>query len=372
MANCTEGQLKYFKDLCEQKSLTPPAECAEWSKEQMSSIIQKTLAYRPKVKASAKQIELICSISERLELEKPSDEILSKLTGGKKGTASELIEQLLQQEEETAHLLPISKEQSAYIADMYACPDVAVSEIGIPDRISTSETLWRKPNKDEILMAISSLKRGEANKFINKYRVPFFDWKKTRISDKQISLIRTLEKYMEKLNGARTRTEEYATIEGKRIVTHTRTNEMEVTAYEKLDDVAIMQFNKANASKYIEQLQYELGNKQLTASTFDKDEEFTFEFLRNPIDDVAAQAEAYEDIVHRLYAMIGQVAEDEVLNDTKGDAFKQLIELILEMQVAAEETILSICDGCKFAANIVASVLTPNNESSDSFLASLV
>ena len=119
----TEGQIKFYIDLCNQKSVDINPEHTNWTIQEMSEEINKLLKMKKVVRASQKQIDTIVKLSQQLGMPEPNTDALAKLPIDK---ASQLIEKLIART--NADNKPTEK-QLQMLADMFKCPDVIITDL---------------------------------------------------------------------------------------------------------------------------------------------------------------------------------------------------------------------------------------------------
>lgn len=203
----TEGQIKYYIDLCEQRRLTPSA--SSFTKKEMNVEIQRLLATPKFIPIKDGQAARITDLCNQMSMPLPD---FNTLSGAYDGSASKMIQSLIELSKKVK--LPITEKQMILIQNMQLCPDVY-------------ETLT-----DE---EIANLSKNDAHEYISKFNAKYLEWKKTRLSPAQFQLIETLT---------------------------------ERTGH-KLEYSAIMTLDTSAATKFIEQIQRELKDEALTAPTLE-------------------------------------------------------------------------------------------------------
>lgn len=71
-----------------------------------------------------------------------TNELIKKLTGGKDGSASKLIEQLLDRKRKMGNLLPPTEAQIKFLVDMFLCPDIPFEEFDIKKKRKISDDTY--------------------------------------------------------------------------------------------------------------------------------------------------------------------------------------------------------------------------------------
>jgi hypothetical protein len=250
------GQMKFYNDLCIQKQVMVDEACV--TAVGVSDAIKHLMTMPTFKPLSEKQVSKITEYCTELGMPLPD---FSKLSGAFDGSGSKFIGQLIEMSKNK--IKPASDAQKEFILQMSVCPDC-----------------------EDITDRIDSIDSKSASEFITVNRVKYFEWKNTRLSPAQMNLIVSLT---------------------------------ERTGGEPLSLTQIIQFDKPFASKYIEQLQRELKDKSLIATTLEPE----FECLDNK--DVT---EEIRDLVHRMYATVGQEVEDEFLETLNFDKLKDLCGLL--------------------------------------------
>ncbi len=358
--SATPNQIKFYIDLCAQKSVEVDPEHTEWSIQEMSSKINELLAMKRIIFASEKQIETIVRLSEQLNMPKPNTDMLKNLPIDK---ASQLIEKLIKQTNKSDKP---SEKQLQMLADMMKCPDVDFTEL-IPVhptyikeldefRVLYKRALANKSKKvtsngvtitiEELQDAIishqnkinetiinydlSTLTRKQVGDFIQDNSEKFYAWRDSRPSQAQKDFIRTLQERLSKIESWAVNMDEiHANIDGSPtydVVTPVK-DELILTGEHILTDDELNLFNKEQASQLIDMLQKELRNAE-NYSTQEKEIDDTIG--RNLLDLTKAnekEIERLESMIHSLYATLGQEADEEFMEQSNiAEPLKDLIE----------------------------------------------
>lgn len=357
----TENQIKFYKDLCNQKSVDINPHHTEWTIQEMSEEINKLLKMKKVVRASQKQIDTIVKLSQQLGMPEPNVDVISKLPIDK---ASDMIEKLIART--NADDKPTEK-QLQMLADMFKCPDVIITDL-IPvhptlirelDELTvlhkkalnnkTKTTTYNnkkitlKEIQDEIVKTkkhiektivnfdLSQLTKKEVSDFIQDYSEVFYAWRDSRCTQAQKEFIRTLQERLATINNWSINMNEIpAGIDGKPLyeINSPVKDEVILTGEHLLTDDELEQFSKDQASQLIDMLQKELRNKELDKVS-DNEPEIDDNIARSLVDITKANEKEQERIynmIHSLYAVLGQEAEEEVLAAT--DLTKPLTDLI--------------------------------------------
>lgn len=357
----TEGQIKFYIDLCNQKSVDINPHHTEWTVNQMSEEINKLLSMKKVVLASQKQIDTIVKLSQQLGMPEPNVDALAKLPINK---ASEMIELLIKKTNQSDK--PTEK-QLQMLADMFKCPDVIITDL-IPvhptlikelDELTvahkkalenkTKKTVYNgevttlKEIQDQIVKTksdiekfivnfdLSTLTKQEVGNFIQDYSEVFYAWRDSRCSPAQKEFIRTLQQRLATINGWSVNIDEIpANIDGSPMydINTPVKDEVILTGEHILTDDELEQFSKDQASQLIDMLQKELRNKELDKVS-DNEPEIDDNIARSLVDITKANEKEQEKIhnmIHSLYAVLGQEADEEILTAT--DLTKPLTDLI--------------------------------------------
>lgn len=339
----TAGQIKYYNDLCKQRNIQPkPA--SSFNFDTMSAEIQRLMSFYP---ASASQIKLINDkvanlkaiinnmnfTDEQVEafrLNKTNvvsiiiagiidgnlnlDPIISKLNGGKDGTASKLIESLIGVEKQFSDVQMPTESQIEILVNMFFCPDVPFESIGVFRKIDLGNGLWRKPSPDEFAKSLKeNLNKAIASKFIDDNRGAFYEWKKTRIRPEQMRYIMELESRMGSQSPTTEINEAY-TLGGDVITIGKHKREyIKGEEYVPLTQEQLIQMSIEQASEFIDQLKAEINRRE--GSSF-IEPEIDYNELRtssNTQEAIDIEYKAFEDLMFRLEAVAGYA--DEELHD---------------------------------------------------------
>lgn len=314
-------QIQYYKDLCEQKRQVPK-DISTWTSQELAKEIEVLKSFYP---ASQAQLDRIKKrIGELIDAGQnyvmPSDTALGKLTGGREGTASKFIEQLDAEYAKLSSILPPTEKQIEFLVSMFLCPDIPFEEFNISRRIELGDGLWRRPTPEEFADEIKKkMKKNEASKFIDMHRGTFHNWKNTRIQPNQIEYIRTLEQRMQNID--KPTVVEFSVDQDGNIIqvqkqVSDKSKNWNPKAYTPIDEMELLQMSKDDASKYIDQLKFELANKELTNFGEQSDETLTLEHLRivkNESDIKAKEFTSLQELMFKLEAIAG--LNDEELHD---------------------------------------------------------
>lgn len=325
------GQIKFYTDLCTQRSLKP-LDLSSMSFEDADKFIKKLLS-QPSVRLAApSQIELIVRKIDALNKKgvkiSVTQDQLSKLTGGVGGSADKWIKRLIELEKENnlnSGDIPTDK-QIEFLVSMFFCPDVAFEEHNISRRINLENGMWRQPTPLEFAQEIVlNMDKQQCNKFIDKYRGTFYTWKKTRISEGQMNHIRTLESRLSTMTSSKS-VEMSIDDEGNLVEVTSGKSEVAVTAYDPLSDAQLLQFSREDASNYIDMLKSELERKELYRFGEVADDSMTFEEIRQAHTLVDQHEELYEELKNLMFKLesVAGYADDELENSAISDVLDEV------------------------------------------------
>ncbi len=312
-----DGQIKYLTDLRIRFGISTD-DVLSLSTQQAYEEISE-LSKRP-APASASQLEKINTIIGELTTAgmriNISQEKMSTLTGGKDGTASQLITFLLSKRQEAGVTSPASTAQIDTIASWFLCPDIPFENLEITKKVSMpdiSPTAWRLMTPEEFVAELTAkLNREQASKFIDDNRASYYQWKKTRITDSQVKYIRQLDERMANIESQAEVT--FAVdMEGNLVeVSTAKKNTYNPRAHEPLTDIQIGQLSYQEASTLIDQMKSELSERRSSISTDDSQQ-------------------TLEDKVHAFSERTGTgIAKTE--NDARSREYAKLTDLIFKLE----------------------------------------
>lgn len=280
----SDAQCKIYVKLCTEKrvQLNPKYRSFDGRKGgEMDKEIQNLIKL-PTIKLPSEgQVKMLTELCERNNWDIPA---YAHLTGGRDGSMSGLIAELVLLEKEMIKLAPLTEKQAETILEMYFCVDVDFSDLheqyGIVYTGSTNngKLLWTRPSQETIASTLTELVTFQmASNFIYKYQLEFFKWTKNRCSASQMDKIRRLQ---------------------------------EQCKMQPMEEYQLMQFDKKTADMYITNLN--LVRRDADIVKFRQEE--CVEDI-NRCNTVAKAVE--EDIVRKdnllysLYAMCGMSGRDE-------------------------------------------------------------
>jgi hypothetical protein len=289
----SQSQISTYLRECKRKGVAPE-NISGWTYDKMYARLGElftmgNLATQP-------QMELIMSIRERFMQIMPQhihEEIFAKYGALHKLTfdqAREVIDELRQIETRVREWLPASENQVKRIVEMYLCPDVDFTYIGIELYIDLGEqeirtrtphsflpngepSKWndhvevhrvkRRMTVEELTARVANISAQDATDFIRRFDDEYKEWRRTRIRPSQIEFIRSLEKQMSVFDKPKVVSFEpvqngdapdIASI----IMNHNRQNrEVESFTYEPIAYELLIQFTPEQADEYIDQIRNE-------------------------------------------------------------------------------------------------------------------
>lgn len=295
----SENQKKFYFDLCERKRIAPK-NINGFTFDQLRKEIEE-LQMRPDP-ASERQIAKIKELQDEIiklggDLKPIGDDVIARLTGGRDGNASALIQKLFDMRTKMNVIAPPTDAQLQIMVEWYLCPDVPFEEfsseevfamehganenqsrtitISIKRRVELGGGLWRHMTPNEFAEALKkSMTKKQASKFIDDYRGVFYDWKKTRITQPQINYIRELE--LRLANVETPRAVEFAIVDGEmQQITNNSVDydgDWNPMAYEPMDELVLMQMSADDATNWINQLKSEVGRRNAYESMYNEEE----------------------------------------------------------------------------------------------------
>ena len=344
------GQIKFYLDLCTQKNeVSQPTE--SFTFDTMSAEIDRLMKIS---KPSQKQVDIIRekvqslnALDATLELDRAAykriigvcpEELLNQfntyiynnalntniimtsndvmnLSGGREGTASKLIEILINLEKAHADSLPPEESHIKSMLSMFLYPDANFEDFNISRKIDLGEGLWRKPTPQEFVDSIlANMSKREALTFLDTHRGGFYEWKSTRIRPEQLRYIMQLEKQMGD-DSKLSKVENAVMLDGSTVQVPAETREnIKGSAYTQHTEEQLLQFTVEQASKFIDQLKAEIGRK----SEFSITEEYQqYDLLRksqNSVEAIDIEFKAFQNIMFSLEAIAGY--EDDELHQS--------------------------------------------------------
>jgi hypothetical protein len=313
----SDKRIKFYLDLCTQKEV-PPQNYTKMTNEELSAEIDRLYGLRSKAQLDLikQKITQLQELGVQINLPKP--EVMNNLTGGKGGTASSLINQLIEIENEHNSKLPPLDVQIKKLKDMFLVLEVPYEDYGIKRKVPYEEMgdgYWRWVTPEEFdAQCKELLTKSEAQSLIERfYYSTYAEWRKTRLSQRKADMIRTLEGYLfDKPNS-----DWYLDLCGNLVERHDFTRRKTLKEqyipnnFTPLDEFQLQMFSDETADKYIEMLKEE--NKRSFGYTFQQsDDSKTFEKLRKvkEADLNNERFRIFQEIMFSLEAKAGYDDED--------------------------------------------------------------
>lgn len=342
--------MKFAKDLYRTHKLNDDAlDTMTW--QEVKAEVDRLQAL-PQPMSPAQEETLFKVLGELTELGCPVEipsAVMKQLTGGREGSASQLIEKLFAKRFEAQQNAPLSDAQADILITWFLCPDIPFENFNIVKKAmlpEISEVAWRFITCDEFKEQLrENMTRSQASQFIDEYRGVYFDWKKTRCSTQQKNYIRQLEERMANLSSPRK--VEYAIVDGKveQVVTRQQ-REYNPQAYTALSDFDLEQMSYDDASRFIDQLKSELARPKRSTLPNTNDQQLLEEkhnkFSERTGNGRAHDKETYRirehrklsDFIFRLEAVVNYTNEDlhetmhELMVEGVGDVTKASDDLL--------------------------------------------
>lgn len=360
-----DAQYKFYTDLCKRKRV-PVNPRESFTKQTISQVID-ALQTQPDM-ISDRQLEKVASLYVELDALKVSfkrftETELHTFSGGNGGKASRYIDHLMKKLNEAKANAPLTEEQLNVLVPWMLCPAVPFESITIPREegskvIELSRTKatgrthawssdapqqveWTLLTPDEFAEQLQAkLTKADATYVIDQYRGLYYDWRKTRITQNQINHVRKIEQRMADMYTPKQVETAYDWETGEEITiktvdSHVDRGESQYVGYTPIAEHELLQLSVQEASKYIDQLTWELEclkNGKMRQDAFGDDPEQTVnpdnqyitekhsKFNERNHTGLAtkdtkdlAEFTAFSDMLFALEAMRGH--KDEVLHD---------------------------------------------------------
>lgn len=280
----SDSQIKMYTKLCVEKrvQMNPLYRSFDGRKGgAMDKAIQELIKL-PTIKAPSEgQITMLQDLCLRNEWTIPE---YHHLTGGRDGSFSKMLGELMNLEKELRSVQPPTEKQIETILNMYFCPDVDMSDlhedyaVKYSQASSTGKVIWTRPSQETVAETVASLVTyQEASAFIYKFQLEFYKWTNTRCTAGQMDKMRRLQ---------------------------------EQCKMQPMEDYQLMQFDKEGADRYINNMNMVRRDADLV--------KFPQEALVEDIDRCNTQIKAIEkdretkdNILYSLYAMMGMSGSEE-------------------------------------------------------------
>lgn len=327
------AQINFYADLCIQRSITPK----DTSKMSYEDLDMEIKALRNSYPASESQkikiIELIKQLqSVGINIKSYDESMLNKLTGGRNGTASTLIESLIKLLSENTDKMKPTNKQLETIVSWFYCPDIPFEDYNVSRKVpvehlesyssdlpyeeQTAQQLWRKPTPQEFAsLIIDKFNKADASQFIDKYRGAFFEWKRSRCTSKQKNFIRELEARFCVTHQLKEITFSIdASGNIQQTVINKPQHEYNPQGYQPLSDEELNMMSVDDASKYIDIINAEFKDKSLYQYNESPDERLeTTRQAKNKKDAEITEFNNLNDLMYAFEALAGY--DDEELHE---------------------------------------------------------
>lgn len=312
----SEGSIKFYLDLCAQKNVTPDSTIGLTAVQ----IDEKIKAVKSFFPASEAQLALIDTKIAGLQTAGVAinlgEELKSKLTGGKNGTASNLINDLIGIETKAGITATPTDSQIQFLVNMYLCPDCGFEEYGVNRRVQLEGTAWRMPTPDEFANDIKSkMSKSDASKFIDSNRPAFFTWKNSRVKPGQLSYIQQLEARL--ADTSKVHAKEFSIGANGVISEVTRatdkSKDWSPAGYTPLTEIQLAMFSMDDASQYIDLLKKDIARKDSTPQEAEISDERGAQTVEEAI---RADFDKLDGLMYTLESIAGY-SDDELHSSVK-------------------------------------------------------
>lgn len=321
---------------------TTPEEIALLSFKQVREELQE-LQSRP-APATPSQMEKINTIIAEMQAHGAniniSAEKLASLTGGREGTASKLIDFLMQKKGALNIVSPASEAQINTIAEWFLCPDIPFEDFNINKKVlmpDVSATAWRFLSVEEFKAELTAkLTRSDASRLIDAHRAVFYTWKQSRITKAQMKHIRELDERLASIESQAEVT--FAVdLDGEIVeVATAKKNTYNPRAHEPLTEHQLMQLSNKEATTLIDQMKKEQTERYASIDASPAQQDLQDKVAgfddrtgvgraKNENDARSNEFHRMSDLIFKLEAVAGQESEglhelvQEVLIDGGGN-----------------------------------------------------
>lgn len=335
----TEGQIGAYLRMCEQRDLEP-GNYEVWNAGQISDEIDRLINM-----VTQNQLDLITRKVEELNMagfpiNMPNTD---ELTGGKDGSASSLINSLIDMQNQHHKTCAPYGEVLRKAVSWFYCPDIEWKE-GVSKTIRINTELWRKLTPEEFADEIkANYTHDELHSVLRENQNKFFNWRKSLITDKMINYIRTLEDRLSDMSSSKKNENTWAVDQDGNLVQVNEEKKHDdvgrsMRGYATLDADDVQCLTKEQGQLYIDILEDALKNPATKHNLPKLVDEMDFELIRPNVSDTEKEEHMIEEVKTFLYstfAMVGHNDEElEVLadNPTDGKFKKRFLSYIMEAQ----------------------------------------
>lgn len=335
----SENQINAYIRMCEQRELTPE-DTTTWNAGQVSDEIDRMINM-----VSQNQIDLITK--KVTELNQSGFPInmpdISILTGGKEGTASSMINSLIEMQNTHHEVCAPYGEVLRKAVGWFYCPDIEWKS-SVEKTIKLNGKLWRKLSPEEFALQIqANYTHNELHALLRENQNKFFVWRKGLITDKMISYIRTLEDRLSNMTSSKKNENSWAVDQDGNLVQVNQEKKHDdagrsMRGYAKLDADDVQTLSKEQGQLYINILEDALKNPAVASNLPNLISDMDFELIRPVVSETEKEernTEEVETFLFSIYAMVGY--EDEELtilaqNPNDGKFKKHFLEFIMDAQ----------------------------------------
>lgn len=332
-------QIKYYNDLCTQKG-QQPVDVQGKSSQDVSELIGALLGMRNVIQQAmtTKQRETIVGIVERNDGLINLSENHPQWESYDKESASKLIGQLFELERSLRDVKPITEAQVSKILRMYLCPDVIFSDIGWQDKYEMYDgrRMVVIPNSEDVkAWLLANVKQKVASDFIQKYNSAYLNWSRSRLTKEQEAHIRTLEGRCANILSPGKMVQQSVDSSGNVVdIAQQSSKEWNVQAHQPLTDLQLYMFSKDDASRYIEELNRTLQDKELIKFPSEPMHGDALEAKRTN-DELGMRIKNMEHFIYGCFAELGEavtVEEEQLITDNiTSDVIEQIRQIIAKM-----------------------------------------
>lgn len=305
----TPGQLEFITRLCEQKKQPLPENMQNFTFDEASAEIERLKSIFP---VSAKQIDLINKTIAELEAAKVHVDApdINTLTGGREGTASKFITELLTLRKIWVKTPITDAQWERGLLPMVGCIDIDFESAGVA-RYETLDNGFKRfktvPELEEACRNAFSF--TSASEFIGKWTPTLNEWRSTRIRPGQATRILQL---LERTGGT-------------------------------LSNLELFAFSQDQADAYIQELQTALSKPNVTSLESEAKFDEPKSNIRVTVDDIEKEL---NDLLHALIALSNYEpveTVEQVLSDKQ--LFAEYIKYLLEEELISIEQLVELTDG---------------------------
>jgi predicted component of type VI protein secretion system len=304
-----------------------------------------------------KKLDNIATFGIELTFEVP---VLSDLTGGKDGTASQFIEFLINFERDNYDKALPTEKQLQRLCEYYLCEEVAFEEYNVKRRVALGDGLWRKLTVEEFVAELNNrLNRREASTIIEKYAPIHLAWKQKRATIEQRKYIMELQERMAYRYKPRV-IETGVTFEGETFEFTTDIHETGSKEYAPLTELELYMLSQDQATHLITILKKESQDTELYSYGEVNDGSATFEKLRVERDrygELKTEEDEVADFIFKLEAIHGYTFDElrTISDNTEKfkEMFKEIITNALLEDIITSEELMNLASKSKTVMSLI-------------------